>query len=191
MQSDIAVFLRSWLASPLKVGAIAPSGRALARMMTRSVGPGTGHVVELGPGTGVFTQSLLSRGVREQDLTLIEFNEDFALRLRRRFPKARVICTSAANIGGVEFKRGASVGAVLSGLPLLSMPASTVSAILRGSFDHLRRDGDFFQFTYACRNPVDDQTLDRLGLQASLVGSTWVNLPPASVYGFRRSEGPG
>lgn len=148
----------------------------------------TAYVV--GSGTGVFTHSLPLRGVREQDLTLIEFNEEFAHRLRRRFPKARVICTSAANVGRVDFKRGASVGAVISGLPLLSTPASTVSAILRGSFEHLRKDGDFFQITYACRNPVDEQTLDRLGLQANLVGSTWVNLPPASVHGIRRSEEP-
>lgn len=190
MQSDIAVFLRSWLASPLKVGAIAPSGKALARMMTNSIGPSTGHVVELGPGTGVFTRNLLLRGVREQDLTLIEFNEDFAHRLRRRFPNARVICTSAANIAEVDFERRSSVGAVVSGLPLLSMPTSTVSAILRGSFEHLRSGGDFFQFTYACRNPVAEQTLDRLGLQSSLIGSTWVNLPPASVYGIHRTEEP-
>lgn len=186
MQSDISVFLRSWLASPLKVGAIAPSGRALARMMTRSIGPATGHVVELGPGTGVFTRNLLLRGVREQDLTLIEFNEEFAHRLRRRFPKARVICTSAANIGGVDFRRGSSVGAVVSGLPLLSMPVATVSSMLRGSFEHLRQGGDFFQFTYACRSPVDEQTLGMLRLQSSLVGSTWMNLPPASVYRIRR-----
>ncbi|MET3182772.1 Phospholipid N-methyltransferase [Variovorax sp. YR750] len=188
MRSDMAVFLRSWLASPLKVGAIAPSGKALARMMTRGIGPATGHVVELGPGTGVFTRSLLSRGVREQDLTLIEFDEEFAHRLRRRFPRARVICTSAANVGGVDFRRGASVGAVVSGLPLLSMPVSTVSSILRGSFEHLHRDGKFFQFTYACRSPVGEQTLDALRLQANLVGSTWANLPPASVYGIRRLE---
>jgi phosphatidylethanolamine/phosphatidyl-N-methylethanolamine N-methyltransferase len=190
VQSDIVAFLRSWLAAPRKVGAIAPSGEALARVMTRSIGPATGHVVELGPGTGVFTQSLLSRGVDERDLTLIEFDEEFARRLRRRFPKARVIFGDAANIGDMDLKRDSRVGAVVSGLPLLNMPAATVSSILRGSFEHLHQDGDFYQFTYACRSPIDQQILGTLELQSTFVGSTWINLPPASVYGIRRLDRP-
>lgn len=144
MPGDIAVFLRSWLAAPLKVGAIAPSGKALARLMTHSIGPATGEVVELGPGTGVFTRSLLSRGVREQDLTLVEFNEEFADLLRKRFPRARVVCMDATHIGRLKFRSKFSVGAVVSGLPLLSMPAPTVSSILQGAFGHLRQDAHFF-----------------------------------------------
>ena len=44
-------FLRSWFDDPFAVGAVAPSGRPLARMMTREVGAGD-RILELGPGTG-------------------------------------------------------------------------------------------------------------------------------------------
>ena len=49
--ADEGRFLRSWFEDPLRVGAVSPSGRALARMMARYVDPLTpGPVVELGPG---------------------------------------------------------------------------------------------------------------------------------------------
>jgi phospholipid N-methyltransferase len=60
------------------VAAILPSGRALASLITKDISAATGPVLELGPGTGVFTQALLARGVRQQDLTLIEYGSDFA-----------------------------------------------------------------------------------------------------------------
>ena len=62
--SDEARFIRSWLENPKLAGAIAPSGRFLARAMAHCVDPaGEGPIVELGPGTGPVTQALLARGV--------------------------------------------------------------------------------------------------------------------------------
>lgn len=91
MQSDILTFLRSWAAEPLRVGAIAPSGSALADLITRDIGPHTGPVIELGPGTGVFTAKLLARGVPEAQLTLVEYGSDFARLPQLRYPEARVM----------------------------------------------------------------------------------------------------
>ena len=51
--SDSVHFFRTWLSDPLRVGAVAPSGEALAYEMTRELNEGP--VLELGPGTGVFT----------------------------------------------------------------------------------------------------------------------------------------
>lgn len=49
--ADGATFLRAWLSDPLAMGAIAPSGAALAALITSRIGPDTGPVIELGPGT--------------------------------------------------------------------------------------------------------------------------------------------
>lgn len=89
-------FLKSWVAKPLQVAAIAPSGRALTDLMTREIGPSIGPVIELGPGTGVFTRDLLGRGVAPHDLTLIEYGSAFTDLLGSRFPGARVIQMDAA-----------------------------------------------------------------------------------------------
>ena len=72
MRNDVLMFLRSWVSEPLRVGAVAPSGETLAEIITREISPAIGPVVELGPGTGVFTTKLLERGVRPEDLTLVE-----------------------------------------------------------------------------------------------------------------------
>src|SRR6476646_5527247 len=57
-------FIRTWLENPLKVGAVTPSGKILARTMARYVDPNSeGPIVELGPGTGPVTDALIKNGV--------------------------------------------------------------------------------------------------------------------------------
>jgi phospholipid N-methyltransferase len=77
---------------------------------------------------------------------------------------------------------GAPVGAVVSGLPILSMPPKHVLAVLAGAFGVLRPGGAFYQFTYGPRCPVSRRILDRLGLKATCVGRVYLNIPPAAVY---------
>ncbi|WP_420963745.1 class I SAM-dependent methyltransferase [Brucella sp. IR073] len=157
--------------------------------MTADVLPGRGPVIELGPGTGVFTRTMLGRGVDERDLTLIEFDPDFAALLRKRFPSARIINMDAADLTREALYEGPQAQAVVSGLPLLSMPPRKVIAILRGSFYYLKRGGAFYQFTYGPRCPIPRPVLDRLGLKARRIGGTFFNVPPAAVYRISR-RGP-
>lgn len=182
VQSDFLRFFRSWVAAPLRVAAVAPSSPALARLMTCEIVPEKGPVLELGPGTGVFTRALLARGVRESDLTLVEFGPEFAQLLAGRFPAARVVSIDAATLAETGLFSETPAGAVVSGLPLLSMPRAKVEAIIAGAFACLRPDGALYQFTYGPRCPVAQPILDRLGLEAVQIGRTLRNIPPASVY---------
>lgn len=188
--SDFLRFFRSWVTNPLRVAAIAPSGDPLARLMTQEIEPFDGPIVELGPGTGVFTRALLARGVAESELTLIEFGAEFLPGLQRRFPEARIVQMDAAELGEAGLFETRCVGAVVSGLPLLSMSPAKVEGILSGAFSTLREGGAVYQFTYGPRCPVPRPILDRLGLEATHIGGTVRNLPPAAVYRiFRRGEG--
>ncbi len=46
-------FFRTWIEKPLSMGAVTPSGKALARTMAEYVDPHSdGPIIELGPGTG-------------------------------------------------------------------------------------------------------------------------------------------
>ncbi|AYG62301.1 class I SAM-dependent methyltransferase [Rhizobium jaguaris] len=182
MQSDSLVFFRAWVARPFQIAAIVPSGRALAEIITREITPQTGHVIELGPGTGVFTTKMIDRGVRPEDMTLVEYSQEFAGRLFSRFSGARVLSMDAARLRDLEFPPETSVGAVVSGLPLLTMRASKVTEILEGALRHLRHGGAFYQFTYMSKCPVPQSVLDHLDLTATLIGRTFLNLPPAAVY---------
>jgi phospholipid N-methyltransferase len=186
--ADFLHFLRSWLADPLGVAAVAPSSDSLSSLITKEILPSDGLVLELGGGTGAFTRALLARGIREGDLTIVEFGSDFARLLQQRFPEARVLRMNAAKLADVDLFPGAAVGAVVSGLPLLSMSPRTIMSILSGAFTYVRPGGRFYQFTYGPRCPVPRAILDRLGLKATRIGGTFRNLPPAAVYRITRAN---
>lgn len=171
---------------PRRVGAIAPSGAALADLITQEITGKTGPILELGPGTGAFTYKLLKRGVRPQDLTLIEYGSDFMRLLQMRFPGARVLWMDAARLATERLYDGAPVGAVVSGLPLLNMSTRKVVSILGGAFSYVRPGGAFYQFTYGLSCPIPRPVLDRLGLRATLVDRAFLNMPPAAVYKLTR-----
>jgi phospholipid N-methyltransferase len=179
------LFVRSLVSNPFGVGAIAPSGPALADLITSEVDPARGPVLELGPGTGVFTEALLARGVRESDLTLIEYGSDFARMLELRFPQARIFWMDAARLSAHRII-DRTQGTIVSGLPLLNMSPRKVTAILTGAFAHLRPGGAFYQFTYGVRCPIPRPLLDRLGLKSAFVGRALLNFPPATVYRITR-----
>lgn len=179
-------FFQAWLKNPLRVAAIAPSGRALASLITSEISRDTGPVIELGPGTGAFTRALIARGIRQEDLALIEFGPEFAAALRFRYPQAHTIRMDAARLRALNLFEGRPAGAVVSGLPVLSMPPRQVIAILTGAFGKMGPDGAFYQFTYGPKCPVPRRLRDHLGLESERIGGTWANLPPASVYRLRR-----
>jgi len=179
---DVLLFLRAWICHPFRIAAIAPSGTALAELITRDITPTYGAILELGAGTGAFTRALLTRGVREEDMTLVENDADFTELLQKRFPKARLLSIDAAQLDQTDLFEGGPIGAVISGLPLLSMAPKQVLAILDRAFGVLRHCGAFYQFTYGLRCPISRRVLDRLGLKAMYVGRVYLNIPPAAVY---------
>ncbi len=185
-RADLLPFLRAWLRAPLRVAAIAPSGPALARAITAEIGPDTMPVIEFGPGTGVFTQAILDAGVAPDQLVMIEAGASFAALLRDRFPAVRLVEASAGDLAGMPLFGPGQAGAVVSGLPILSMPKPVVRAILATAFAELRPGGAMYQFTYGYRCPVADAILDEFGLVATRTAKVFVNAPPASVYRIAR-----
>lgn len=184
--AETAGFFRAWLKNPMRVAAIAPSSSTLAKLITSEISHDTGPVIELGPGTGAFTRALIARGVRQEDLALVEFGSEFAAALELQYPRARMLQMDAARLRTIDIFGGRQAGAVVSGLPLLSMPPRKVMAILTGAFRKMTPDGAFYQFTYGPRCPVPRRLLDHLGLEAVRIGGTLANLPPAAVYRIRR-----
>jgi phosphatidylethanolamine/phosphatidyl-N-methylethanolamine N-methyltransferase len=184
---DVLSFLRAWTSHPGRVGAVMPSGASLADLITSEIASTSAPILELGPGTGVFTRALLARGLREDDLTLVESGLDFARMLETRFPKARVLCMDATELAQRRVFDGADVGAVVSGIPLLNLQLPQIAAIVGGAFGYLRPDAAFYQFTYGPRCPVPAPVLQTLGLQATSIGRALLNVPPAAVYKITRA----
>ncbi|KAA2285609.1 class I SAM-dependent methyltransferase [Arenimonas fontis] len=183
-------FFRQWLKNPLGVAAISPSSRQLARQMMAELPYSARRVIELGGGTGVFTQALLDHGVAPADLLVLELNEELHQHLVKRFPQVQIACADARDLVRVAGERGfgpdAPAHAVVSGLGLLSMPRQDQRAILAAAFDCLVPDGRFVQFTYGPANPVAKEVLDSLDLSSRRASFTWWNVPPATVYVYAR-----
>src|ERR1700682_2858314 len=80
---DEVRFLSTWLQSPLKTGALSPSGAALPKARAAEIDPSVpGPVVELGPGTGPVTEAILARGIMPQRLFVRWFNRGIFTLLR-------------------------------------------------------------------------------------------------------------
>jgi phospholipid N-methyltransferase len=175
-------FLCEWLRNPVATAAVAPSGKALTSLITRGVHADMGAILELGPGTGAFTQGLVRRGVAQRALTLVEQNPTFARLLAKRFPDATILGIDAAKLADTSTGGGQPFDAVICGLGLRGMDARQVEAIMRAAFTRMRPDASLYLFTYGWKCSVPEDVLMRLGLGAERVGTTLRNVPPASVY---------
>ena len=182
---DLALFMGQLLRRPHQVVALAPSSAALCAEMVAGLDPSDGPVIELGGGTGNITQAILARGIAAEALHCIEMNPDFCDRLRDRFPRVHVHQMSAAAVGTLPV-HGAQ--AVISGLPLLSMPVALQRDILTGSFTRLAPTGRYVQFTYGPKPPVARAVRDELQLDWQVIGNIWRNMPPARVNRFFRQK---
>ncbi len=187
---DHMAFLGSWLRRPLRVASVAPSGRPLARMMTDRIDPDTGPVLELGPGTGVFTAELIAKGVPAGMIHAVEMDDRLVELLSGRFPEVNIVRADASQLSRDGLEMPACFAAAISGLPVLSMSAQDQIRILTGVFCRLRPGGALYQFTYGPRCPFSALMLARLGLRAQRVGGVIRNLPPASVYRISRRCNP-
>lgn len=181
--SDTALFLGQLLRRPHQVVALAPSAPGLCAEMTRELDPARGPVLELGAGTGNITRAILAAGIAPEACHSIEMNPDFCDRLCARFPGLNVHRMSAGDCGTLPLRE---VQAVISGLPLLSMPLALQRAIFEGAFKLLAPGGDFVQFTYGPKPPLARALREDLGLTWRASGKIWWNMPPARVYRFTR-----
>ena len=186
---EMLLFLGQIVRGWRTTGAVAPSGARLARRMAEAVGAvDDGQVIlELGPGTGVFTRELVRRFPSARVIA-VEVNDAFASHLRATVPSVTVVtgCASllADHLESLGLKT-TDVAAVVSGLPLLSLPGELPRQVLASVASVLPSGRRYVQFTYSERawrkfNPN--------GFQRHPHQRVWRNLPPAVVLSFTRDE---
>ncbi len=183
--AEIGLFLRRWLANPLRVGAILPSSKALARLVGRNVvRDGNEVVLELGAGTGTITRGLVEAGVPEANLILVELDPDMVAYLRSRFPKARVIEGDATRpLDLMPSHLVGRVDAVISGIPALQFPLEKQRDYMDQCFAACQPEGYVLQYTYSLKSPLPYQLLEMTGRR---LGLALANVPPAHLWGYTR-----
>lgn len=180
-------FLRNALEKPFTIGAVAPSGKALARMMANYVDPAIpGPIVELGPGTGPVTEALVERGIDPARLTLLEYDPTFCKLLRERFPAANVVQGDAYNLK--QSLAGAlrePAAAFVSGLPLFNKPLKMRLSLLEQIFSLMQPNAPYVQFTYNALSPIPRS---QSGVLFEASPRVWRNIPPARVWVYRAKQ---
>jgi len=182
-------FLGAFVKRPLATGAVAPSSARLAARMTEGMGLAEAEtVVELGPGTGVFTRVIQARLRPQARLLCIEINPELARVLAGRFPRAEVINDCAENLAQhLEAVGGASADSVISGLPWAAFSSDRQERLLGAVITALRPGGRFATFAYlhSAWLPPGRSFRGLLESRFHRVETSavvWRNLPPAFVY---------
>nr|WP_230423381.1 methyltransferase [Streptomyces radicis] len=200
------MFLREAVRDMRTTGAIAPSGRALARALTAPVRAAAGrplNVLEAGAGTGAVTRALIPQLPAGSRLDVVEANPRFADRLREMTAGAERVCVHRTFVEHLDTGRRYDV--IVSGLPFANFPPHQVEAIMSRYLDLLRPGGALTYFAYrgtrraralfasraeALRHHSAEQVLaDYRGHYAATSGTVWANLPPARVWHLTRPAG--
>jgi phospholipid N-methyltransferase len=145
-------------------------------------------VVELGPGTGVFTRELLSQGVAPANLILIEFNGQFVKFLKEEFPQVKIIEGPGQDLPQILRSLGQGpVKKIISGIPLRSLKPSEREQIAKAVAASLEPGGAFVQFSYFKASPFSDSVAAEVGLAGQCAGAAMSNVPPAFVWRYVKS----
>lgn len=175
-------FLSTFFKERKQVGAVAPSSRFLVKKMCDKIDfTKSKIIVELGPGTGVFTTEILKRASADSKIFVIELNDNFYELLTQKIQDPRVILVkaSADQLDLILEEHGViQVDAILSSLPLAVIPDQTKKKILIKAYESLRCGGVYVQYQYS----LASKRLIKMCFPKMKISFTSINLPPAFIY---------
>lgn len=179
-------FLKGFLRNPKEVGSVVPSSRFLTRRVLECGAVDKARmIVELGPGTGVFTGEILKRMRPNAKLVAVEINPRFVSMLRSNYPDPRlsVYEGSASDLEQALIEVGTSqADLVVSGIPFSTLAHATRRATLEAARRVLGPGGYFV--AYQVRSHVR-----RFAEPVFGPGEThreFLNLPPMRIYVWQR-----
>ncbi|MGJ5828390.1 class I SAM-dependent methyltransferase [Streptomyces ossamyceticus] len=209
-QADRWMFLIEAARDLRTTGAIAPSGRALARALTdpvRAQGSRPLAVLEVGAGTGPVTRALIPQLSRGSRLDIVEANPRFAAQLRRLVAGHPDLVPTSGRVRVhetfvEELDTDQRYDVIVSGLPLTNFAPDQVERIMARYLDLLHPGGTLTYFAYlgtrraraltasraeARRHAAVDEVMAAYQ-RAHATGrwTVWANLPPAHVWHLRR-----
>lgn len=173
------LFFKNFLKNWKEVGSITPSSGFLAKKMLKSIDfSSVDTIVELGPGTGVFTREILSRMKPDSKLLALETNDEFVERLNNIIDdRFTVLKVSAKNLS--VFLKGEKVDVIVSGIPFSVMKKEIKEKMLYEIKENLKIGGMFIQFQYSLDLRKLLNKIFNNNVKLSFVP---FNIPPAFIY---------
>ena len=186
-------YIKQFLRDPKSTGSIAPSNEELSELVTETARLSEmGTVVELGPGTGVFTEKILEKKNPEALFFAIEINPEFYEATKSRCPSATVYKDSAENMRKYLEQHGKdSCDCIISSLPWAVFDHGTQDRLLDVIWDVLKPGGKMITFSYSISMMVPNARRFRSILRSKFSNvvkskTVWSNFPPAFVYSAKK-----
>jgi len=177
-----STFLKQFFKEKNMVGAMAPSSRFLAaKMLDHLPIKEAKIIIELGPGTGVFTEKIIKKMGTDTQLIVIELNDSFFHSLVKKINNKNVHLKhgSAENIGNYLSELGVDrADLIISSLPLAVIPSPIRQSVLKAIKKNLKEEGQFVQFQYSLQSR---SALKQIFSSVKL-NFTPFNFPPAFIY---------
>ncbi|MBH1989789.1 MAG: hypothetical protein I8H80_01270 [Alphaproteobacteria bacterium] len=180
--AEQSTFVGEFMSNPSAIGAIAPSSEELAEIMVENIDPANSIVIELGAGTGPFTEKLVAK-IPKDKLFIVENNTTFYQHLVKRFPDQTVLCVDACELDKhiPEHLHG-KINVVVSGLPFRSLPADVATKILSSLKKVCSVNFKLIQFTYFKEPPLPLAESEMLGISPTYYKLSPNNTPAAHVW---------
>jgi phosphatidylethanolamine/phosphatidyl-N-methylethanolamine N-methyltransferase len=183
--SGAALFVRRWLANPLRMGSIVPSSTALCRHVVRCGWPQTGGaVLELGAGTGVISRAFLEAGLPPERLIAVEVDGRLADRLRETLDRVTVLEGDARALPDLlprHFK--GRIRSVVCGIPLVLLSLAEQRRFI-DAMQTVAPGRGFLHYSYCVTSPLP---ASKHQLAAYREAWTPLNFPPASLWRYTQA----
>jgi len=164
------------------VGSLIPSSRFLAKKMLKHIPFHSAKViVELGPGTGIFTEKIMQRLQPDTHLVVIELNDVFYKNLAAKVKQenCHIVHGSAGDVKKILADLGLGhADCVVSSLPLSNFPKELRIDIMQAVLHCLNPNGTFIQFQYTLQSKKHFKSL----FKHVSIEYAAINFPPAFVY---------
>lgn len=183
MSGERVVFLKKFVKNPRKVGSLTPSSKYLTRKMLKKLPWETiKTVVELGAGTGVFTQYIIQHKRLDCKFIAVEQDKLMYHRLKIQYP-CMIMEREAENLIYILYKHKMSrVDCIVSGLPFANMDKAERERIIAAASGSLKQGGFLVLFQYSLQmHCLLKQYFKQVHINLEIR-----NFPPAFIYVCRK-----
>ncbi len=181
------IFIKEFFKSFKNIGSIIPSSQALSQEIMKNINfKDSNVIVELGAGTGVFTDHLIKNRNKKTLLIIFENNQNFYNFLKEKYKNTENLvlldsCASTLNeiltmlhINKIDY--------IISGLPFLSIPTQKRNDILKAIYTSPAKKIVLFQYTLKLSHLMNKF------FQLISKKRVYLNFPPAYVLCYKNSK---
>lgn len=179
---DWWIFFNNFLKRPTQVAYLFPSSRFIEYRIAKAANLRQAkYIVELGPGTGGTTQSILRNMGEQAELLVIEINKDFCHHIKKHIkdPRLKIFNGGAEDMEVAMRELGwRHADVVLSGIPFSSIKRQIGRKIIQTIHKLLAKDGRFV--AYQLRDTVKKLGTEIMGVPITEIEPR--NLPPMKIF---------